>query len=179
MMRLISCIRHCLFVMLLSFAAGTAAAALGEILTDDVAAGADASALMAEENLFETLRKGIALSFARCEGIELCVPAVNRDELERIVNTLDSRITTISQRHDETGEKDLEEVLIAYAGTRDAYSQFMVKLEEMAPEEGAGGEEDLFSDEELPGEGEEGNAAGGENTDVFKDFSEDEAGDEE
>lgn len=143
---------------------------LGEILSNDVAQGADVSALKAEANSFNTIKKGVALSLAMCDGIDLCKPNVNRDELQEIISTLDERIGSIGQRYEETGNKDLEGVLLAYANAKDDYARYLDKLNTIVPEE-SNATEDLFGQSDLFG-GFGGPAAGSSPFDIFEDAGE-------
>ena len=158
-------------LLLLQLSCGVDAAPQGEILSEEIATSADTSVLMAEANLFNTIRKGITLSIAHCEGLDICVPDANRVEVERIIDTLDTRISSLVQRHEETGEAELEAILIAYADARDGYSEFIEKLGAMPTGEdevGLGGD---FGDDIL-GEG-LGEAAGiDEQYNIFRDFDE-------
>ena len=148
------------------------AASIGEILKDDIVSEADAEVLMGEANLFETIRKGIALSIALCTDIEDCVPSVNRQELERIIGTLDTRISSLSQRHEETGDTELEQILISYADTREAYSQFIEIIGTFSTGEEVFDPEATFGDEDFLGEEQE--AVGfDEQFDVFSDSEDD------
>lgn len=158
-----------LFLSLLTVSSG--AVTMGEILKDDIAPAADAVVLMAEANLFDTISKGIALSLAQCEGIDICTPAVNRDELERIISTLDTRISSLSERREETGETELEAILIAYADARERYSQYIDKLATFSVAEDLSEPEDVFADDELLGEDHE-ESASDEAFDVFQDVDE-------
>ena len=121
---------------------------LGEILPDKVASGADVSALQAEANSFNTIKKGVALSLAMCDGIDLCKPNVNRDELEKIISTLDERIGSIGQRYEESGNKDLEGVLLAYSNAKDDYTKYLDKLNKIVPPE-TSSSDDLFGQSDL------------------------------
>ena len=108
---------------------------LGEILPDDIAESADVSVLEAEANVFNTIKKGVALSLAMCEGVEQCAPTVNKTELEQIISTLDARIGFLGQRYEQSGDAALEGVLVAYAEARDSYTQYLEKLGTIVVEE--------------------------------------------
>ncbi|MBF8270288.1 MAG: hypothetical protein HW386_1997 [Gammaproteobacteria bacterium] len=108
---------------------------LGEILPDDIAENAEVSVLEAEANVFNTIKKGIALSLAMCEGVEQCAPTVNRVELEQIITTLDARIGNLGQRYEQSGDTALEGLLVAYADARDGYTQYLEKLATIVVEE--------------------------------------------
>lgn len=122
---------------------------LGEILDDEIASGADLIALEQEARSLNTIKKGIALSLAMCEGIELCTPNVNRDELEQFINTINTRIDSLSQRMGESDNTEIEPVLIAYADARESYSEYLDKLGTMVVEEDTTddlfGQDDFFS----------------------------------
>lgn len=123
---------------------------LGQILTDKTAEGADVAALKAETNSFKTLEKGIALSLAMCAGVKNCKPNVNQDELEEIIKTLDARIGSIGQRYEDSGDKNLEGILLAYHNAKQNYSKYLDKLKTIVPEEKKTtadlfGQSDLFS----------------------------------
>jgi len=115
--------------------AGHAEGKLGEILPDDIAAKADASALVAEAQVFNTIKKGVTLSLAMCTGVEKCKPTVNRAELEHIITTLKTRIDNITQRYEQSKDSDLEGLLISYADARDSYTKDLDKLGTIVPEE--------------------------------------------
>ena len=138
-------------VFLLAIAVEVQAAATGDILTDDAVANADDAALAAEAGTFDTLRQGIAISLARCEA-EHCVPSVSKGELDRLIKKLNSRISVLSTRYQESGDKQLESILLSYASSRDSYNGFLEKLNALAPaeeqkEEGFPEEDIQFNDE--------------------------------
>ena len=144
---------HYLFYSLLVlFATQTVFVAEARILNDDEAGSADIASLTTESALFETLQKGIALSLAQCEFDAVCAPNVRRQGLQRIVDVLGVRISSIGVRYEETGEAELEQILISYVDSRDVYSGFIEKLGTIAPEldaeEDAGlEEEDIFANQ--------------------------------
>ena len=136
-------ILYALFLSLL-LSGGAGAVNLGEILSDDNVAGADVTALEAEAMVFDTLREGIAISVARCE-VETCVPDVNRDELELLIEKLNNRISALSGRYQESGDSTLEKVLLSYSSSRDSYNGFLDKLDILA----APAEEEGFPEEDF------------------------------
>ena len=149
-------------------------AATGEILDNEIAAGADVSVLRAEAQVFESIRKGIVLSITECELEESCVLNVNRVELQQIVEKLDARITSLAIRHSESDEADLEDILLSYADTRDGYNVMLEKLATLSVvndgESETVIEDDIFSDIDQ-------DAAGTENTEenynkLFEDIDE-------
>ncbi len=110
----------------------------GNILADDEANNADATTLVNEASVFESIRMGIALSMAQCEGLELCSPSVNEDELKQLIQTLDSRIDNLTLRQEEVEDPEgFDEILAIYVNERDNYAHIMEKLstlsEDMEP----------------------------------------------
>jgi len=122
-----------------------AASPEAEILDDAATAGADVDKLKAESQLFDTIGKGVALSLAQCEGVDGCEPTVNKAELERLVATVEHRINGLVQRQS-SGDKSVDDLLLAYASVRDTYTHQLGKLGEMAPEEEPAAE-DAFGSE--------------------------------
>ena len=66
----------------------------------------------------------------------------NKTELERLVAKLNHRISTLSVRYGETGDTELETILLSYSDSLDSYNGFIAKLDELMPEE-----EDEFGDD--------------------------------
>jgi TolA-binding protein len=166
--------RSCIIGLALLSSSVGVYAATGEILDNQVATDADIPTLRAEEQLFESIRKGIVLTITECEHQDSCAPNVNREELQQLVEKLNARITSLALRHSETGEKELEDILLTYADMRDGYKEMIDKLANLSvTKEGEtkpGTEEDVFSD---AGE----DSAGAENkeelyNDLFKDIDE-------
>lgn len=139
MRRLISCLLGALCVTAGAAASAQDAVGIG-ILDDKDAERAEAGTLQAEAQLFEIIRQGIAVSIARCEGTPGCTPGVSREELNRIVGKLETRLDTLTARHSESGDAALEPVLLAYVETRDGYTQFLEKLASVLPPENEYGE---------------------------------------
>jgi hypothetical protein len=104
----------------------------GEILADDVAAGADVSVLKTEAELFEQIKKGVLLSLAECDHKQSCSPNVNSDEVQRILFKLDSRINSLTTRYTKTREQGLDKVLLTYADARKGYAVALDKLDTLS-----------------------------------------------
>ncbi|OFZ99086.1 MAG: hypothetical protein A3H35_14745 [Betaproteobacteria bacterium RIFCSPLOWO2_02_FULL_62_17] len=121
------------------------------VLDDKDADRADPGALQAEATLFETIRQGIALSIAQCELTPDCAATVSREELRRIVGKLETRLDALTARQSADGDTALEPIMLAYVETRDRYSEFLTKLDQILPPESefGGREADLG---ELPAE---------------------------
>ncbi len=125
-----------------------ASVAHGRILGDEAVGSAAIESLAAESALFESLQKGIALSLAQCEFDAACTPNVRRQELQRIVDALGLRVSSLGVRYEEGGEAALEPILRRYLESLEAYSGFIERLAIIAPEpvlEEAEMEEDVFA----------------------------------
>lgn len=120
--------------VLLAASVNTMAATTGDFLNDDSVAKADDSALAAEAGVFNTVSQGIAVSLARCAA-EHCVPDVTKDELELLISKLNDRIGVLTSRFQESGDKQLEKILLSYASSRDSYNGYLDKLKDIAPAE--------------------------------------------
>lgn len=124
---------------------------LEEILPAEAAREADVTTLAAETALLEGISQGVALSLAYCEGEESCEPAVSREELTQLLQTLDRRITALAVRYNQGSEPELEQVLLTYAEVRDAYNRYLDQLEEVtAAGEAPATVEDALSDDVPP-----------------------------
>jgi hypothetical protein len=150
--------------------AGTGAT--GEILNSAATSGAAVETLQAERKLLETIGKGVTLSLAECEGVDLCEPNVNKAELQQLVKTVEQRIEGLVQRSAESPDAAVDDLLIAYAIVRDTYSQQIDQLNLIAPEEEGPAEEgDLFG-AEAPAEGATESAAMPDEFSIFEDADE-------
>lgn len=117
------------------------------ILSDDAVVDAAAADLKAETALLRTIQEGITLSIATCKIGDSCKPAVNRDELERIIASLNLRIGNLSQRFQDTGEEELADILVSYTDILDAYNGCMEQLVEYTGAAEGVKEDDLGEDE--------------------------------
>lgn len=99
------------------------------ILADDEAAQAPTSTLQQEANIFSSIRMGIALSMAQCEGRDLCSPSVNSNEIKRLLETLDTRIDDLTLKQESVEDPDaFQQVLAIYVDERDNYNSVLEKL---------------------------------------------------
>lgn len=105
--------------------------ASAQILNSNYASGADVLILQNEIDIFSTIQEGIKLSIAECELFDTCSANVNMEELNQIINTINTRINTLSLRYTESGESALENVLIAYVDIRDQYNSLLEKVSDM------------------------------------------------
>lgn len=108
-------------------------AAGARILADEEVSSAAIDSLAQESALFETLQKGIALTLADCEE-SVCIPSVRKQELQRIVDILGLRVSNLGVRYEESGEAELEKILLSYVDSLEVYSNFIEKLATIAPE---------------------------------------------
>ena len=150
-------------------------AATGEILDNDAAVNADVSTLRAEADVFETIRRGMMLTISECEVTSTCSLNVNSDEIHQLVSKLDARITAIAERHSESEEAGLEEILLTYVDARDGYNEMLDKLATM-PQAGTSEEEgleqeDIFNDTKEESAGKENKD--GQFNNLFEDIDED------
>ena len=122
----------------------------GNILAEDEASDADATRLINEASVFESIRMGIALSMAQCEGLADCYPAVNEEELKQLIQALDNRIDNLTLRQEEVEDPEgFDEILAIYVNERDNYADFMEKLGTYSKDIEAIGEEELIPEEEI------------------------------
>lgn len=107
----------------------TAPAGHARILADDEAEQAPTPALRDEVRLFSSIRMGLALSMAQCEGRELCTPTVNSDEVQRLLETLNTRIEDLTLKQESVEDPEaFEEVLSLYVDERDNLNSFLERL---------------------------------------------------
>ncbi len=110
----------------LMVAAGSAQA---RILGNEEAQQATTPVLQDEASLFSSIRMGIALSMAQCEGREQCTPSVNADEVKSLLETLNTRINDLTLRQESVEDPDaFQQVLARYVDERDNYSSVLERL---------------------------------------------------
>lgn len=142
---------YVIIVCLIAINSSVNAATSGILNNEDVAV-ADVSVLREEAMLFETIKQGVVLMISDCELAKPCSLNVTQDELRQLITKLESRITMLAIRRSESGEKDLEEILLSYVDARDGYNKMLDKLialsqmDENKSEEA--GKEDIFNDVE-------------------------------
>ena len=137
----------CVGMLSLSVALQVPRVVAADILSDDAVVDAATTDLQAETELFRTIQQGIALSLATCKFSNTCRPTVNRDELERMIASLDLRIGDLSQRFQDTGEEELADILVSYADIRDACNGYIEQLAEYTGDAEEVEEDDLGEDE--------------------------------
>lgn len=100
------------------------------ILSEQEASQANNAALNAETEVFDRIGMGIALSIARCRNQPGCDPSVNESELVQLIDTLDSRISTLVTRQEES-EEDYGDILNDYVNQREEYLQYQDDLNKL------------------------------------------------
>jgi len=158
--------RFCLSVALLCglYMTSLPAAVTGKILSEDTFAEADAASLRAEAELFRRVKDGVMLALAECEITEDCTPSVAVPEVERILETIDIRITALADRYSETNNPELEEALLVYADAREGYAEALEQLKALTgPEDEDDLGDDTFADD----------LENGDFSDLFEDADED------
>ena len=120
------------------------------ILSAEEADSASNEALQSEVALFKSIRDGITLSMALCEGNADCQPNVSEDELTRLLETLDRRIDGLAQRQLGGEDSALADLMVAYVDEREGYAEFLSNMTEVSLEEAVGedlDEAELFGDD--------------------------------
>ncbi|MEX2523391.1 MAG: hypothetical protein WD750_00390 [Gammaproteobacteria bacterium] len=136
----------------------------GKILPDETFAEADTSSLKAEARVFLRIKDGVMLTLAECEITDTCAPSVGIREVERILETIDVRITTLMERYTETSNEELEEALLIYADAREGYADALQQLEALTgPEDDDTLGDDAFIDD----------MESGDYSDLFEDADDD------
>ncbi len=120
--------------------------ASADILDINEIDNADVSAMFNDTEVFNTISMGIALSIAMCDGSEICDPTVNEDEIEQLIEALDSRIGSIVTRQ-QNSEEELTPVITAYVDAKEKYTDYLQMLSKISRVEPA---QDEFTEEEAP-----------------------------
>lgn len=129
-------------VLLVSQAAHTA------ILSKAELDQADVPSLQNDSAIFASIQRGIALSIAQCEGVDLCTLNVDVAEMEALISALESRINTLTLKQENVEDPAAFQAIIsAYADTRDDYSAQLEKLKELKSELDS---DEGFLDQSLP-----------------------------
>jgi len=125
-----------------------------DVLDKDEITNADVNTLVEDTKVFNIIGMGIALSIAQCDGKDICDPTVDENEIGQLIEALDGRIESIVSRQQDS-EEDLSNIITAYVDTKENYTDFMERLNQITrsakpeiPEETFAEEEDIFADEE-------------------------------
>lgn len=160
-----------LFTCLMTFVATGSVTAAG-LLSNEEAQSADPELLMSEVAVFKSIRQAMTLSHALCETSGNCKASASPEEVEKVIEALDSRVEGLGLRQQEAGNSaGLEDVIVAYANERGGLSRVLKKAgsmnsavvenieeselfgsdDEAAPAAESGGAEqfsDMFADED-------------------------------
>jgi hypothetical protein len=169
-------------IIVMQFSAFAAqAATAGQIVTGDVTAHSP-DALNEELKVFESVGEGIQVIMAVCQDQPDCTFAISGNEIERLIETLDDRISQIdSALHEGDIGQNYMELLDEYRDTREQYALYRREIQDItrAIEEGTFYVEDALPDastdpydEELPALWEPRYRHDGLSLDMFEDADE-------
>ena len=146
-----------------------------DVLNTDEVTNADINTLVEDTKVFNIIGMGIALSIAQCDGKDICDPTVDENEIGQLIEALDRRIEGVVSRQQDS-EEDLSNIITAYVDTKENYTDYIERLNQITrspviePAEDEFAEEDIFADEEAMTEDEYS---------AFDDFDESLADDED
>jgi len=124
-----------------------------DVLDKDKITNADINTLAEDTKVFNVIGMGIALSIAQCDGKDICDPTVDENEIGQLIEALDRRIEGVVSRQQDS-EEDLSNIITAYVDTKENYTDYIERLNQItrspviepAEDEFAG--EDIFADED-------------------------------
>ncbi len=124
-----------------------------DVLNTDEVTNADINTLVEDTKVFNIIGMGIALSIAQCDGKDICDPTVDENEIGQLIEALDRRIEGVVSRQQDS-EEDLSSIITAYVDTKENYTDYIERLNQITrspviePAEDEFAEEDIFADEE-------------------------------
>ncbi|MCH8977160.1 MAG: hypothetical protein IH909_06000 [Proteobacteria bacterium] len=124
-----------------------------DVLDKDKITNADINTLVEDTKVFNIIGMGIALSIAQCDGKDICDPTVDENEIGQLIEALDRRIEGVVSRQQDS-EEDLSNIITAYVDTKENYTDYIERLNQITrspiiePAEDEFAEEDIFADEE-------------------------------
>ena len=121
-----------LSIVFLTVVPVTAMAAQGRILDRIEAEQADTAAFTAEAEIFKSIGLSIALSIAQCNSQADCEPAVDKAELETLLDKLDDRINKLVVKQQAGGEEDYTEILTAYVTEKENFQKYQEELDALS-----------------------------------------------
>lgn len=127
-------------LLLLSFISSSVyAATAGQIIVGDDVSQHSPETLAEELDVFESIGEGIQVIMAVCQDQPDCILAISDDEIEKLIDTLDRRISQLNQIRQEEVTGVYDELLDEYRGTREQYAMYRREVEDIARaiEEGA------------------------------------------
>ncbi len=109
-----------------------AANGFDSILAEEEAQAADVILLEDEVAVFESIRMGLALFLAECDDADACPLSPDGNELETLVQILNTRVDMLTLRRQEAeSEAAFDAILSAYVRERDGYALQMEAVEEL------------------------------------------------
>jgi len=124
-----------------------------DVLDTDEVINADINTLTEDTKVFNVIGMGIALSIAQCDGKDICDPTVDKNEIGQLIEALDRRIEGVVSRQQDS-EEDLSNIITAYVDTKENYTDYIERLNQITrspviePAEDEFAEEDIFADED-------------------------------
>lgn len=126
-----------------------------DVLNTDEVTNADINTLVEDTKVFNIIGMGIALSIAQCDGKDICDPTVDENEIGQLIEALDRRIEGVVSRQQDS-EEDLSNIITAYVDTKENYTDYIARLNQItrspviepAEDEFEFAGEDIFADEE-------------------------------
>ena len=124
-----------------------------DVLNTDEITNADINTLVEDTKVFNIIGMGIALSIAQCDGKDICDPTVDENEIGQLIEALDRRIEGVAARQQDS-EEDLSNIITAYVDTKENYTDYIERLNQITrspviePAEDEFAEEDLFTSED-------------------------------
>ncbi len=120
-----------LFTCLATLMATSAVNAAG-LLSNEEAQTANEEALLSEVAVFKSIRQAMTLSLTLCETTGDCKASASTEEVEKVIEALDSRVEGLGLRQQEAGNSaGLEDVIVAYADERGGLSRVLKKAGSM------------------------------------------------
>ena len=124
-----------------------------DVLDTDEITNSDINTLIEDTKVFNIIGMGIALSIAQCDGKDICDPTVDKNEIGQLIEALDRRIEGVVSRQQDS-EEDLSNIITAYVDTKENYTDYIERLNQITrspviePAEDEFAEEDIFADED-------------------------------
>jgi len=126
-----------------------------DVLDKDKITNADINTLVEDTKVFNIIGMGIALSIAQCDGKDICDPTVDKNEIGQLIEALDRRIEGVVSRQQDS-EEDLSNIITAYVDTKENYTDYIERLNQItrspviepAEDEFEFAGEDIFADED-------------------------------
>jgi hypothetical protein len=170
-------------LVLMQFAVvATSAATPGQIVADDDITAHPPEVLNEELKVFESVGEGIQVIMAVCQDQPDCTFAISESEIDKLIETLDRRISQLAHAREGTVEPGYIELLDEYRDTREQYAMYRREIQDItrAIEEGtfhaeeslSGFEPEPYEEDELPALWEPQYRHEGLTLDMFEDVDE-------